>query len=350
MFARAPTTTSLLGIQIQDCGITLLALDGTQARPRLTHFAHVPLSDPNLDSVPHQPSTPALRDALRSALQQSGARVRRCALSIPDRDISRKEIDPPATEGALLTGDALEAELEIIAEGLPGLGDAQEVVWDVATLPTQDTATSRLQLRAMPGEYYYNLHSLCAESGLQLERLEPASLALQRALPVQAEDRPYLAVLDLGREHAQLYSFANRIQAQIDQLRLSQRQQLPADWHLPLCDPSLRAEDHSALHAAAETLQSEAERLLQSAQTQNTQLRLQRLWLIGSATQAPPLVRALQQLPIAAQPYNPLIEIERVANISESVVQRYGSSAVFAFGLALQSLPTGDEDQRAKRA
>ena len=350
MFARAPTTTSLLGIQIQDCGITLLALDGTQARPRLTHFAHVPLPEPGLDDIHHQPGSPALRDALHTALQQSRARVRNCALSIPDRDISQKELDPPAAEGALLTGDALEAELEIIAEDLPGLNDAQEVVWDVATLPTPDATTSRLQLRAMPGEYYHNLHTLCADAGLQLERLEPASLALQRALPVQAEDRAYLGVLDLGREHAQLYSFANKTRTQVDRLRLSQRPQLPSDWHLPLCDPSLRAEDHSALHAAAEMLQSEAERLLQSAQTQNTRLRLQRLWLIGSATQAPPLLRALQQLPIATQPYNPLIEIERIANISESVVQRYGSSAVFAFGLALQSLPTGDEDQRAKRA
>lgn len=349
MFARAATPTSLLGIQIQDCGITLLALDGTQANPRLTHFAHVPLSESALDNVHHQPSSPALRAALRTALQQSRARMRSCALSIPDRDISHKEFDPPAAEGALLTGDALEAELEIIAEGLPGLNDAQEVVWDVASLPTSDATTARLQLRAMPGEYYHNLHTLCAQAGLQLERLEPDSLALQRALPVQAEDRPYLGVLDLGREHAQLFSFANRTWAQVDRLRLSQHPQLLTDWHLPLCDPSLRAEDHSALHAAAETLQNEAERLLQSAQTQNTQLKLQRLWLIGSATQAPPLLRALQQLPIAAQPYNPLIEIERAPDISESVVQRYGSSAVFAFGLALQSLPTGTDEQTPPR-
>ena len=341
MFARAPTTASSLGIQIQDCGITLLALDGTQANPRLTHFAHVPLPAATLENVHGQPSPPALREALRRAVQESGARIRGCALSIPDRDISHKELDPPAVDGALLSGDALEAELEIIAEGLPGLRDAQEVVWDVATLPTQDAATPRLQLRAIPGEHYQNLHALCAQAGLQLERLEPASLALQRALPVQAEDRAHLGVLDFGREHAQFYSFASTMPAQIDRLRLSQRTQLPPDWHLPLCDPSLRAEDYSALHAAAETIQEEAERLLQTAQTQNTQLKLQRLWLIGSATQAPPLVRALQQLPIPAQPYNPLIEIERAAAISESVAQRYGSSAVFAFGLALQSLPAG---------
>ncbi len=350
MFARATPTTSLLGIQIQDCGITLLALDGTQARPRLAHFAHVPLPEHNLERIHQQPSMPALQEALRTALQQSGARGRSCALSIPDRDINRKELDPPAIAGALLSGDALEAELEIIAEGLPGLGDAQEVVWDVVTLPADHTASARLQLRAMPGEYYRNLHALCDQAGLQLERLEPASLALQRALPIQAADRPHLGVLDLGREHAKLYSFALTTQTQVDQLRLNQRPQLPPDWHLPLCDPSLRAEDHSALHAAVETLQEEAERLLQSAQTRNTQLKLQRLWLIGSATQAPPLVRALQQLPLAAQPYNPLIEIERAAEISETVVQRYGSSAVFAFGLALQSLPTGSTQPRRNDA
>ncbi|MGA1562962.1 MAG: hypothetical protein ACO376_08245, partial [Gammaproteobacteria bacterium] len=243
----------------------------------------------------------------------------------------------------LLSGDALEAELEIIAEGLPGLGDAHEVVWDVATLPAQHTAISRLHLRAMPGEYYRNLYALCAQAGLQLERLEPASVSLQRALPIPAEDRPNLAILDFGRTHVDLYSFSKNVQAQIDRIGLTQHSQLPADWDRPLCDPAVRAEDHSALHAAVDTLQEEAERLLQRAQTQNTHLQLQRLWLIGSATQAPPLVRALQQLPIATQPYNPLIEIERADAISEAVIQRYGSSAVFAFGLALQSLPTGDE-------
>ena len=351
MFARANANPLTLGIQIQDCGITVLALDGSQANPRLTHFAHVPLnvslSEPALDHLHHHPASPQLRDALRSALRQSGARLRHCALCIPDHDISRKELDPPAQEGTLLSGDALEAELEIIAEGLPGLQDANEVVWDVATLPTEDNAAARLQLLAMPGEYYRNLQALCTHAGLHLERLEPASIALQRALPIAAADRAGLGVLDLGREHAQLYSFTSPLYAQVDQLKLGQNPQLPKDWHLPLCDPGLRAEDHSALYAAAEVLHDAVERLLQTAHTHNAQLKLQRLWLIGSAAQATPLLRAMQTLPLAVQAYNPLLEIERVHGIDESIIARYGSGAVFAFGLALQGLPTQATQKQA---
>ncbi len=341
----------MLGIQIQDCGITVLALDGTRERPRLTHFSHVPLADELLSELHRHPPSPRLNEALRNAVRHSGSRLHSCALSIPDRDLSYKELDPPVLDGALLTGNLLETELQVIAEGLPGLENVDEVIWDAT--PIRDNANAqmpgRLRLVAMPGSYYRNLQQLCTNAGLQLRRIEPASTALQRALPLETNERTRLAVLDLGRERMDLFSFDQAPRSRVDGLALHKNEDLPQGWALPLCDPALRAEDHAPLHAAALPLQEQAQRLLQKAQMQNSKLVLQRLWLIGSSTQAPPLLHALQQLPgLPARPYNPLLELPRASGIPLPLLERHGSSAVFALGLALQGLeastPSGAPD------
>lgn len=341
----------LLGVDISSSAVKLIELSHAGNRLKVEHYGIEPLP-PNAVVEKAIADVPAVGDALRQALKQSGTKNRHCAMAVPSSAVITKVITMPSA----LKENELEGQIRLEADQyIPYALDEVKLDFEVLGITVDNPQTVDVLLSATRSENVEARVAVAKVANLTPQVMDVEGYSIERAYTLIAEQSSEgstdkaVGIIDVGATMTSLAILADQKMIYTREQPFGGRQlteEIMRRYNLTY-EQAGRAKKEGGLpddyvpevlNPFRESIAQQISRLLQFFHSSSLHSTVEHLILCGGCAAIPGIDEHVEhRVGIPTVVANPFSQIPVASRVNLKALSKDAPSLMIACGLALRS-------------